>query len=261
MTTTNAFPSTEPPQPAVPAAIRLHTPTAAGLATFLGGSLAGTWILAVNYHRLGATRERTMVIAIGLFVTVAVFGLAMVVPDTVPGAVFYLPLFLGYYYAAKSAQGEAVEQHRAGGGQIASLWAAAGAGVVFLIVQVIVVVLLVVMALALFGDGLGTPVTFNGGNTIYYADDATDSETRHLGQVLTDAGYFPPDGAATVVLRRTDGQATVAFIIQSGVSDDPAAVDLFREMGQHIRREAIADLTAVELWDEWSTVQKTISLD
>ena len=105
------------------------------LATFLGGPLAGSILIAVNYRRLGMGRNGAPILAVGLFVTALALGFGSLMPAAA-SAVVGFGLLLVARSVAKALQGTAVEEHVRNGGYLGSKWAAAGLGIVLLAIMV-----------------------------------------------------------------------------------------------------------------------------
>lgn len=154
-----SHPSSYPPPPYAPpasphaevsgptASTVLYTPGQIMLATFLGAPLAGAVLLAVNEQRLGRPKGVLWALALGFALTILVVGVAVALPDNVPGLPLSL-LGMGALRAvAHMKQAEAVTRHLHWGGRKGSSWAAAGIGVLS---SVLVVGVVFVIAVAYY---------------------------------------------------------------------------------------------------------------
>jgi signal peptidase I len=114
----------------------LHSPQSVGIATWLGGPLAGGTLLAINYARLGQPHlvTRTVVGAI-VGSTLLFLCLAGLMGSNLPmwPIVWGPPIFMHWFTVL--LQGAAIERHRAGGGIVASRWVGVGAGVLVLLLM------------------------------------------------------------------------------------------------------------------------------
>jgi hypothetical protein len=99
------------------------------VATFFGQPLGGSILMAINYLRQG---EGTMIAALTVLVGLVVTGVVMLLVSLLPWGYMTLVLdatiLLLTVKCAKALQGSSIEQHKSGGGRIASLWAAFGIG-------------------------------------------------------------------------------------------------------------------------------------
>ncbi len=102
-------------------------------ATLLGSWLAGSWLLAMNYRRLGDSGSASFSLLLGFLGTVLIFVVAFYLPDDVPSLVLPIAYTLCMYLGVESLQGEALEKAIANGGTKGSGWVATGVGFLALI--------------------------------------------------------------------------------------------------------------------------------
>ncbi|QRY79170.1 hypothetical protein JVX91_26980 [Pseudomonas sp. PDNC002] len=143
-----------------PAALLLQAPAAAekppfrlaaiGIAGFFGTPLAGAWVMARSFERLGRHDlvRKAWTLGIGLFLAVNVLALIL------PGKTSFTPINLmfaaGMQHHAKQLIGPTLEAHLAAGGTVASNWRAFGVSLLFSL-AVIAVIFGGAFVLALFG--------------------------------------------------------------------------------------------------------------
>ena len=105
-------------------------------ATFIGGPLAGFYLLGVNFKNLKKSQLARKSIIQGIFISLALFTSFMVLPqkiiDIIPQSIFPVlyAMFLGMY--ADIQQGSEIRNHIKNGGKKYSGWKAAGIGIVCL---------------------------------------------------------------------------------------------------------------------------------
>lgn len=118
-------------QPALGNMPPLYSIAAVGLATFLGTTLAGAWLMAHNLQLLGKADRVTMVwgIAVALFLLTLV--LAFVLPEDVPALPFAIAQLIGMILLARNLMEAELKQHAEAGGAFLSNWRAAGIGILF----------------------------------------------------------------------------------------------------------------------------------
>ncbi|MBX3024097.1 hypothetical protein KF840_04220 [bacterium] len=115
-----------------PLAGALYSPRQVVSATMLASPLAGAWLLAANFQRLGDRPARTRSLTWGILGTIAVFVIAWFLPDRFPRLL--LPLIYGVimHLAANRLQGPAFAAHLAAGGRRHSSWRVLGIGLLVL---------------------------------------------------------------------------------------------------------------------------------
>lgn len=106
-------------------------------ATFIGGPLAGFYLLSVNFKNLKKPQLARKAIIQGMFISLVLFTSFMILPkkilDIIPKTIFPIlySMFLGMY--ADIQQGSEIKSHIKNGGKKYSGWKAAGIGIVCLV--------------------------------------------------------------------------------------------------------------------------------
>jgi hypothetical protein len=203
----------------------LFDSTSIGIATFLGSPVAGAWLMALNYHRLGKRNQALAAFAGGMAVTGLGIGLGYLIPATYSSAIA-IGLVAIMKNVSKALQDAAVEQHMREGGQPGSRLIAAGTGLASLLV-------LGGIIFALLQVGLGSKVVVGSKDQIYYSGSATKDDAKHLGEELKTSGFFADRGASVLLSKGKDGTA-VTFLTEDGVWDRPDMVVAFEEVGREI---------------------------
>jgi len=106
----------------------VYTPNQIALATFVGSTLAGTVLLAINERRLGRPDAVLPTIILGVFASVALMAFTAVLPDSVPTLPFAIVGIFGIRGIAHVRQNDRIEKHIAAGGRRGSGWTAFGVG-------------------------------------------------------------------------------------------------------------------------------------
>ena len=115
-------------EPGSTAAAKLYAPGQVALAAFLGTPMAGCWLLAQNFKVLGKPGSHQRALIGGVLGTLALIGVALLLPARVPNSVLPIAYTFGLRELAKSLQGAAFAAHIAAGRQKQSSWRAAGIG-------------------------------------------------------------------------------------------------------------------------------------
>ena len=118
---------------------KLYNERAILIGTFVGGPLAGGYLLARNFAALNepAKAGKTWMIVIGVLLLLAglVFIPAM---DAVPSIVYSFVFCFAAHSAARKFQGTNIALHQTNGGQLYSAWWAVLAGFVSLVFTLVV---------------------------------------------------------------------------------------------------------------------------
>ncbi len=208
----------------------LFDSVAVAIATLLGSPIAGTTVMAVNYHRLKSAGKGVAAVALGLVATL----LAIFFGNKIP-YFLSLTIAIGLLLLTKSLaqvlQGADVSDHVNRGGKLGSRWAAAGIGVAGLIV------IFGVVFLVMYGRDIGSDkqnekakVIIGAKDTVYYTGSATKEDAQALGNHLKDIGYFT-DRGVTVFLSKKNEDSVVSFVVKDGVWNDPDTVTAFQQIG------------------------------
>ncbi|HEY0502956.1 MAG TPA: hypothetical protein VGD42_05605 [Lysobacter sp.] len=119
---------------------RLYKVSGIGLATFMGSVLAGGWLIARNYRALGEPDKANRALMYAVLAMLVVTGVALLLPDGVPGIALTVPQILATMHIARQRQGGPIARYQADA-RTYSNWRAFG-------VSLLVVVLLIVVAFA-----------------------------------------------------------------------------------------------------------------
>jgi hypothetical protein len=114
---------------------KLYTPWQVFGATFLGGPIAGAWLIGSNYAALGYPEDRNKALLWGSVATVILLVLALfILPEQTPRSLIPVASCVGLMFLAKSQQGSLVEAHLAKGGNKGSIWQVIGIGLLGLVI-------------------------------------------------------------------------------------------------------------------------------
>jgi len=111
-------------------------------AAFLGGPIAGLWLLAANFKLFGENENAFRTWLTAWLGSVALIIACLFLPDNFPSAAIALPITLGIHRYARQAQAKKVEDAAAAGTPKSSNWRVAGICVVSLIAFVGIAVLI-----------------------------------------------------------------------------------------------------------------------
>ncbi len=116
---------------------RLHTPKNIVAATFLGGPLAGGYLISRNFRILGNDDAGEHSLLIAIIAAVLIFGnLFVLLPENFPLIAIPIVSAAIVFYIVRSYQGQQIKEHLKKGDQKASpLWKAVGVGLIALVLS------------------------------------------------------------------------------------------------------------------------------
>lgn len=109
----------------------IYSPQGVAIGTFLGGPLATTALMAMNFSRVGDDRKRNLAILIGAAASIGLIAMALAIPDGVGNSIPLLNTAIGYGIA--KSQHDKLEAQVGATLPEASRWKAAGIGLVCLL--------------------------------------------------------------------------------------------------------------------------------
>lgn len=136
-------------------------------------------------------------------------------------------LWMCTWQIAKEQQGDAVKEHTARGGQLASKSAAIGVGVATL------AGLLVVICAILYIFQYRKIAVIGTNDQVIYSGLTTKADARALGNALRSNEYFQ-DRGASVLLDKGFGSTTVSFSVQEGVWNQSGMLSSFEELAREV---------------------------
>lgn len=183
-------------------------------AAALGGPLAATCLMSLNFKRLKQSSLATKTLIGGVVVTALYFTIASLLPDDFPSTPFWVVSFLAAGKIAEALQGKKLLRHGEAGGKVASNW-----GVFGWIMGAATTSAVAVFAIYLASNvGLFFPDTVrfgsNGSNEVVY-EEASKLEAMTVGLALEDEGYFSDDAGAGVRLVRKPWGLQANFYVRS----------------------------------------------
>lgn len=119
---------------------RAYSPGQVAGAVFLGSPIAGCILLASNFSTFGAPERGRQAIVWGLLSTVAVVGLALVIPEDLPSSVLPIAYTVALHQIAKRVQGDEFKRHIDAGGGKYSHWRVVGIGLICSVALFVVIV-------------------------------------------------------------------------------------------------------------------------
>lgn len=199
--------------------------------------MAGGWMLAVNYKRLGRPRAARATIALSVVGVLCLFALGWFVP------VLPVALMVLLAITASSAQGVAYNRHVKAGGSVAS-----NGRVVVTALSSLVITLAALSCVVLAYQAVFKPyqVEVAGGN-VQFTDGGTRDEAQAVGDALVAMRYFTPDQRASALVAREDGRHVVRLVVRADALNDEQQQIQDHALADELSRRAFAG-GEVDIW-------------
>ncbi len=215
-----AISGSEPPAPTY----TLYDSNAVAIASFLGGPIPGTVLMAINYRRLGQARYAALAMLAGLStITIGVLFHSLFPHST--SIALGVSLGAATWRVAEKLQGPAVGEHVNRGGPLGSGWVGGILGTAFM---------LFVLALIFLPGIINPKVTVATNLEIYYSQSATRQDAQALGDSLTQVGFTPATKASIFLSKNKNDGTVLSFVLQDGFWDRPGVVWSFENIGRGV---------------------------
>ena len=114
--------------------------------TFLGGPLAGGFMIAENFNRLGDKVKSRNTWAITILTTVLIFGLIIFIKQAsnFPGYIIPLGYLIATRYMVQKFQGEAIDAHLQDEGELYNNWRTLWIGLIGLVITFLLILLILI---------------------------------------------------------------------------------------------------------------------
>ncbi len=203
---------------------KLYDSNAVAVASFLGGPIPGTVLMAINYRRLGQATNALLAILAGLSTIV----IGILFQSLFPQGTFIvlgISLSAATWRTAEKLQGPTVDEHVNRGGPLGSSWMGGALGTIFLVF---------VLALIFLPGIISPKVTVGTNLDIYYSQSATRQDAQALGDALTKIGFTPATKASIFLSKGQEAGTVLSFVVQDGFWDRPGVVWSFENIGRGV---------------------------
>ncbi len=179
-----------------------------GIATYIGGPIAGGWLIALNFNRLDKKKKRNEILCYSIAFTVLLFLAIFLIPEDLISKVpnfmipaIYTPIFTFY---AHRLQGEDINSHLENDGKKGSGWAVFGISLSSLLAT-----LTIVFGLGYFLLPTTEPYEFEGNiynygeqSHVIYHNDVTPEILKGCGDYLLSVDYFSTNYQGIIQVHR-----------------------------------------------------------
>ena len=215
----------------------LYTERAISGGTFLGGPLAGTYLIAHKFRAMGKETEARNSLVVGILATVMVTPLMLLIPDRfIPESLarmLHVLWLIPAYYVVKHYQGDDINRHLLSGGKKGSAWNAAGIGLVGAIVLLVYAFCIVWAATPSISEipqfvQSEVRMEYSGCKVCYDSTAVSQSDAKVAGAILEKVGYFNPRmHELDALFYQKEGRHVIAFgVDEAALSDRHIEKDL-----------------------------------
>ena len=242
-------------EPQGPPEYKLYPESAVTLATFLGSAIAGGIVLAIDLRRLGRPREAWRWLLGTAFVTALLLTMALRLPEGLPGGMLWLLVVLVMAAVGRSMLRRPLAEHRTAGGEIASLWGAAGVGLASVLGMIVLLAVVAIFLPPFPGERVEAR-----GSEIYVSGGATAGEGVGIVEILAAADLLDPgDGWCLHLAKSTRGFKVELETDADAWADDADADRWGREAADAIHFEGYGPQLELRLVDYMGEVWRTFS--
>ncbi len=222
------------------------------VATFLGTPLAGCWLMARNFERLGMPAQARTTRIAGFLSTAALLVAAFLIA---PHFTKYLPVFYTsmMHTVVRQQQGAQLDARAA----MVGLRSPSYFGVIGIAVASLAFYFAAAYAVELLRPA--DKIAVSADHDVYYGDGATAEEARTLGAYLTAVGYFHAGSTSDAILGHTGPAYTVSIIMQAGKWDDKDMISAAERLRGFIQKRKLYGDSPIELRmaDDQRVVKRT----
>lgn len=191
----------------------VYSEKAIGLATFIGGPISGTVLIALNFSALKKSRFFWGTLILGLAYTLLVIGMAMMIPDSIGnsfGMVISAANAALLYWLVTLLQKKDIDNLVATEEAKTSHWATAGYTVGGLAVTLSIVF---GMALSAPPDGYSGSVAFSKGK-IFYSNGVDKDDVSRICQYFDKSPFMAEFNGGELVMIKEGDKNILKFIFQ-----------------------------------------------
>jgi hypothetical protein len=229
------------------------------LACVIGSPIVAGILIYYNYKNFGDKQKGIVWIAIGIIWTLALFGIAMMIPDNIiESTKMVIPPINGLilYPIIRRLQGAKINEHFENKGEKGSNWLVAG-------LTIFVAALIVTPVILLNRISPITSYTRQAfeSNGIYYNPEMPIDEVNKLGGILKRIQYFNPESPAEAVFIATDTTYEFKIITEKSFFDDKPFLTDIQQIFKHVGKYAFKQSITYKLTDLYLADDKIISLE
>jgi len=227
-------------------------------ACVIGSPIVAGILIFYNYKNFGEKSKGIAWIFIGIIWTIAVIGLAMLIPDNlVKSTSMVVPMLNGLilYPIIKRLQGEKINEHFNNDGKKGSNWLVAGLTIAF--VAMIFVPIILLNRITPINEYTRQAFDSNG---IYYNHKMSLTEVNKLGGILKRVHYFSSESPAEAVFISTDSIYEFKLITDKTNFNNNSYLTDIQQIFKHVGRYDFQKPLNFKLTDPYLKDDKIVQL-
>lgn len=204
---------------------KIYSAKKIGVGTFLGGPLVAGYLIAANFNTFNEVKKARWSLAIGILVTIVVFGGIFLIPDmdSFPQMVIPLLYTATTYGLVDHYQAKKIKAHAKAGGTEHSVWKVVGIALTGLVVT-----LLAVMAVLYVTEAGDNTVTNTYGSLqheiAYDPSNLTSSKVDAVGHAFMQLGFFDQEVTKYLYAQQVGPELVVSISCASDIGSDPSEI-------------------------------------
>ena len=228
-------------------------------ACIIGSPIVAGILIYQNYKSFGQKQKGILWIFIGILWTLAIIGLAMLIPEHLENSTRMLaPMLNGLilYPIINRLQGDRIREHFGNEGEKGSNWLVAG--LTILVAILILTPIILLDKISPINDYIRKPFESNG---IYYNYKMPVEEVNKLGGILKRIQYFNSESPAEAVFISTDTTYEFKLITEKSFFNDKAFITDIKQIFKHVGRYDFKKSITNKITDPFLAHDKVIYLD
>lgn len=225
-------------------------------ACVIGSPIVAGILIFNNYKNFGERQKGISWIFIGILWTIAVIGLAMLIPENIVNSTsMVVPMLNGLilYPIINRLQGARIKEHFDNNGEKGSNWLVAG--LTIFVAALILTPIILLGRISPINDYTRQPFEANG---IYYNTKMPVEEVNKLGGILKRIQYFNPESPAEAVFIATDSSYEFKLITEKSSFTDNAYLTDIQQIFKHVDRYDFNEPLTFKITDPYLKDDKII---
>lgn len=227
-------------------------------ACVLGSPVVAGILIFYNYKNFGERQKGIAWIFIGILWTLALFGIAMLIPENmyrITGVLFPALNAMILYPIINKLQGNRIKEHFDNNGERGSNWLIAG--MTILVTSFILMPIILIDRISPINDYTRQAFDASG---IYYNSDMPIDEVNKLGGILKRIQYFNQDSPSEVVFIESDRSYEFKLITEKSFFNDKVYLIEIQQIFKHVGRYDFKKPVINKITDTFLADDKTIEL-